>query len=54
MGAVTGFVVAGWASLGANFAIGSELLIPKKLSVPLDHCPVNLTESFLKQFRTSP
>ncbi|CAK9815791.1 Sodium-coupled monocarboxylate transporter 1 [Anthophora quadrimaculata] len=50
MGAITGFVIAGWASLGANWSIGAGLLVPKKLPVPLSHCPSNISESFLKQF----
>ncbi|XP_033191923.1 sodium-coupled monocarboxylate transporter 1 [Bombus vancouverensis nearcticus] len=50
MGAIVGFVIAGWASLGANWSIGAGLLVPKKLPVPLSHCPGNISESFLKQF----
>ncbi|KOC60800.1 Sodium-coupled monocarboxylate transporter 1 [Habropoda laboriosa] len=50
VGAITGFVIAGWASLGANWSIGAGLLVPKKLPVPLSHCPGNISESFLKQF----
>ncbi|XP_076162659.1 sodium-coupled monocarboxylate transporter 1 [Ptiloglossa arizonensis] len=50
VGAVVGFLVAGWASLGANWSIGAGLLIPKKLPVSLSHCPANVSESFLKQF----
>ncbi|OXU24865.1 hypothetical protein TSAR_005976 [Trichomalopsis sarcophagae] len=50
VGAVVGFVIAGWASLGANAAIGAGYIVPKKLPVSLDHCPVNISESFLKQF----
>ncbi|XP_058803067.1 sodium-coupled monocarboxylate transporter 2-like [Phymastichus coffea] len=51
VGAVMGFVVAGWACFGANAAIGAGLIVPKKLPVPLDHCPANISESFLKQFQ---
>lgn len=50
MGAIVGFVIAGWASLGANWSIGAGLLVPKKLPVPLSHCAGNISESFLKQF----
>ncbi|CAD1479423.1 unnamed protein product, partial [Heterotrigona itama] len=50
MGAIVGFVIAGWASLGANWSIGAGLLVPKKLPVPLSHCTGNISESFLKQF----
>ncbi|OAD54694.1 Sodium-coupled monocarboxylate transporter 1, partial [Eufriesea mexicana] len=50
VGAIVGFVIAGWASLGANWSIGAGLLVPKKLPVPLSHCPSNISESFLKQF----
>ncbi|XP_054002118.1 sodium-coupled monocarboxylate transporter 1-like [Hylaeus anthracinus] len=49
-GAVVGFVVAGWASLGAQWSIGAGELVPKKLPVPLSQCPANISESFLKQF----
>ncbi|XP_076618396.1 sodium-coupled monocarboxylate transporter 1 [Colletes latitarsis] len=50
VGAIVGFAVAGWASLGANWSIGAGLLVSKKLPVPLSHCPANVSESFLKQF----
>ncbi|KZC10219.1 Sodium-coupled monocarboxylate transporter 1 [Dufourea novaeangliae] len=50
MGAIAGFAVAGWASFGANWSIGAGQLVPKKLPVPLSHCPANISESFLKQF----
>lgn len=50
MGAIVGFVIAGWASLGANWSIGAGLLVPKKLSVVFSHCQGNISESFLKQF----
>lgn len=50
MGAIVGFVIAGWASLGANWSIGAGLLVPKKLPVPLSQCSANISESFLKQF----
>ncbi|XP_017888479.1 sodium-coupled monocarboxylate transporter 1 [Ceratina calcarata] len=50
MGAIVGFLIAGWASLGANWSLGAGLLVPKKLSVPLSHCPGNISESFRKQF----
>ena len=49
-GAIVGFVIAGWASLGANWSLGAGLLVPKKLPVALSHCPANISESFLKQF----
>ncbi|KAG6798096.1 sodium-coupled monocarboxylate transporter 1 isoform X1 [Apis mellifera caucasica] len=50
MGAIVGFVIAGWASLGANWSIGAGLLVPKKLPVLFSHCQGNISESFLKQF----
>ncbi|XP_003704114.2 sodium-coupled monocarboxylate transporter 1 [Megachile rotundata] len=50
MGAIVGFVIAGWASLGANWSIGAGLLVAKKLPVPISHCPGNISESFQKQF----
>ncbi|KAL7298372.1 hypothetical protein TKK_0008713 [Trichogramma kaykai] len=48
-GAVAGFIVAGWASLGANAAIGSGLIIPKKLPVEVSHC-TNVTQDFQDMF----
>ncbi|XP_076223835.1 sodium-coupled monocarboxylate transporter 1 [Nomia melanderi] len=50
MGAIVGFVVAGWASFGANWSIGTGQLVAKKLPVPLSHCPANISKSFLMQF----
>lgn len=48
---VVGFLISGLASLGANAAIGSGAIVPKKLPVPLDHCiSANISESFLRQF----
>ncbi|XP_011648076.1 sodium-coupled monocarboxylate transporter 2-like, partial [Pogonomyrmex barbatus] len=34
IGAIAGFVMSGWVSFGANAAIGSGLIMPKKLPVP--------------------
>ncbi|KAJ8670314.1 hypothetical protein QAD02_001573 [Eretmocerus hayati] len=51
VGAVVGFLIAGWASLGANAAIGSGFIVPQKLPVPLDDCPFNISANFLKQFQ---
>ncbi|XP_012275282.1 sodium-coupled monocarboxylate transporter 1 isoform X2 [Orussus abietinus] len=50
VGAIAGFAIAGWSSLGANASLGSGLLMPKKLPVDVSHCPGNVTEDFLKQF----
>ncbi|XP_033219008.1 sodium-coupled monocarboxylate transporter 2-like [Belonocnema kinseyi] len=50
-GAVAGFVIAGWASLGANAAIGSGVIIPQKLPVNISNCPGNISEAFLNQFK---
>ncbi|EZA50426.1 Sodium-coupled monocarboxylate transporter [Ooceraea biroi] len=48
-GAIAGFMISGWASFGSNVAIGSGLIVPKKLPVPL--CAGNSTNyDFLKQF----
>ncbi|XP_011304939.1 sodium-coupled monocarboxylate transporter 2-like [Fopius arisanus] len=49
-GAVTGFLVAGWSSLGANAMVAAGEIIPKKLPVPLTSCPSNISDSFLNQF----
>lgn len=54
MGAIVGFVIAGWASLGANWSLGAGLLVSKKLPVPLSHCPGNISESFRRQFHPGP
>jgi len=49
IGAIAGFVISGWASFGSNAAIGSGLIVPKKLLVPL--CTGNSSNyGFLKQF----
>ncbi|KAG7208083.1 hypothetical protein KM043_009658 [Ampulex compressa] len=50
VGAVTGFLFAGWASFGANAAVAAGALVPRKLPVPLTHCPSNISEAFKKQF----
>ncbi|KAL6258811.1 hypothetical protein P5V15_010757 [Pogonomyrmex californicus] len=34
IGAIAGFLMSGWVSFGANAAIGSGLIMPKKLPVP--------------------
>lgn len=51
IGAVAGFLMAGWASFGANAAIGSGLVVPKKLPVP--PCDGNINHDFVKQFEYS-
>jgi len=49
VGAIAGFAISGWASFGSNAAIGSGLIVPKKLLVPL--CAGNSSNyGFLKQF----
>jgi len=48
VGAIAGFTMAGWVSFGANGAIGSGLVVPKKLPVP--ECAGNVSQYFLKQF----
>lgn len=50
-GAIAGFVISGWASLGANAAIGSGYVMPKKLPVDYSYCPGNISEAFLDQFK---
>lgn len=51
IGAVAGFLMAGWASFGANAAIGSGLVVPKKLPVP--SCDSDISRDFVKQFEYS-
>ncbi|XP_011869219.1 PREDICTED: sodium-coupled monocarboxylate transporter 1 [Vollenhovia emeryi] len=51
IGAIAGFTMAGWVSFGANAAIGSGLVLPKKLPVP--QCAGNVSQAFLKQFEWS-
>ncbi|KAL0102302.1 hypothetical protein PUN28_018672 [Cardiocondyla obscurior] len=48
VGAIAGFAMSGWVSFGANAAIGSGLIVPKKLPVP--QCAGNVSQDFLKQF----
>lgn len=48
IGAIAGFIMSGWISFGANAAIGSGLVVPKKLPVP--QCAGNVSQDFLKQF----
>ncbi|XP_011694864.1 PREDICTED: sodium-coupled monocarboxylate transporter 1-like [Wasmannia auropunctata] len=48
VGAIAGFIMSGWVSFGANAAIGSGLVVPKKLPVP--QCAGNVSQHFLKQF----
>ncbi|XP_043502859.1 sodium-coupled monocarboxylate transporter 2-like [Polistes fuscatus] len=50
VGAVVGFLIAGWACLGANISISFGDIVPKKLPVPLTQCPGNISQSFLDQF----
>ncbi|XP_068989526.1 sodium-coupled monocarboxylate transporter 1 isoform X1 [Neodiprion pinetum] len=50
VGAIVGFTIAAWASLGANAATGAGQLRPKKLPVNLSQCPANVTENFLELF----
>ncbi|KMQ98114.1 sodium-coupled monocarboxylate transporter 1 [Lasius niger] len=51
IGAVAGFLIAGWVSFGANAAIGSGLVVPKKLPVP--PCAGDNNHDFVKQFEQS-
>lgn len=48
VGAIAGFTMSGWVSFGANAAIGSGLVVPKKL--PPVPCLGNVSQDFLKQF----
>ncbi|XP_011054030.1 PREDICTED: sodium-coupled monocarboxylate transporter 1-like isoform X1 [Acromyrmex echinatior] len=48
VGTIAGFIMSGWVSFGANAAIGSGLIVPKKLPVP--QCEGNVSQNFLKQF----
>ncbi|KAL2732696.1 sodium-coupled monocarboxylate transporter 2-like [Vespula maculifrons] len=50
VGAVVGFLIAGWACFGANISISSGVIVPKKLPVPFDQCPGNISQAFLDQF----
>ncbi|XP_014486739.1 PREDICTED: sodium-coupled monocarboxylate transporter 1-like [Dinoponera quadriceps] len=50
VGTIAGFTISGWASFGANAAIGSGVLTPRKL--PVSHCG-NVSEDFLKMFEYS-
>ncbi|XP_071563748.1 sodium-coupled monocarboxylate transporter 1 [Temnothorax nylanderi] len=48
IGAIAGFMMSGWVSFGANAAIASGLVVPKKL--PVAQCARNVSQHFLKQF----
>ncbi|TGZ50822.1 sodium-coupled monocarboxylate transporter 1-like [Temnothorax curvispinosus] len=48
IGAIAGFMMSGWVSFGANAAIASGLVVPKKL--PVAQCAGNVSQHFLKQF----
>ncbi|XP_011167300.1 sodium-coupled monocarboxylate transporter 1 [Solenopsis invicta] len=48
IGAIAGFILAGWVSFGSNAVIGSGLVRPKKLPVP--HCAGNVSQHVLRQF----
>ncbi|XP_034950469.1 sodium-coupled monocarboxylate transporter 1-like [Chelonus insularis] len=50
VGAIAGFIISGWSSLGANAMIGTGAIIPKKLPIDLTYCPSNISESILNQF----
>ncbi|KAK0170652.1 hypothetical protein PV328_008477 [Microctonus aethiopoides] len=50
VGAISGFIIAGWSSLGSNAMIGTKTIIPKKLPVDLTYCPTNISDDFLHQF----
>lgn len=50
IGAISGFIIAGWSSLGSNAMIGTKTIIPKKLPVDLTYCPTNISDDFLHQF----
>ncbi|XP_072747125.1 sodium-coupled monocarboxylate transporter 2 isoform X2 [Anoplolepis gracilipes] len=51
IGAVAGFIISGWVSFGANAAIGSGLIVPKKLPVPV--CEGDINHDFVNQFERS-
>ncbi|GAB1864998.1 Sodium-coupled monocarboxylate transporter 1 [Camponotus japonicus] len=51
IGAIAGFAIAGWASFGANAAVGSGLIVPKKLPVP--PCSGDINHDFVNQFERS-
>ncbi|XP_077270463.1 sodium-coupled monocarboxylate transporter 1 isoform X2 [Temnothorax americanus] len=48
IGAIAGFMMSGWVSFGANAAIASGLVVPKKL--PVAQCAGNVSQHFLNQF----
>ncbi|KAK0178466.1 hypothetical protein PV327_007357 [Microctonus hyperodae] len=50
VGAISGFIIAGWSSLGSNAMIGTKTIIPKKLPVNLTYCPTDINDDFLNQF----
>ncbi|XP_008553145.1 sodium-coupled monocarboxylate transporter 1 isoform X2 [Microplitis demolitor] len=41
VGAIAGFLISGWSSLGANAMIGTGAVIPKKLPVDFSYCSGN-------------
>ncbi|XP_025163357.1 sodium-coupled monocarboxylate transporter 1 isoform X2 [Harpegnathos saltator] len=49
IGTIAGFAVSGWASFGANAAIGSDVLRPRKLPIPYEHCG-NVSHDFALMF----
>lgn len=42
--------MAGWVSFGANAAIASGLVVPKKLPLPVEQCGGNVSSEFPKPF----
>ncbi|XP_029664793.1 sodium-coupled monocarboxylate transporter 1-like [Formica exsecta] len=51
IGAIAGFMMSGWVSFGANAAIGSGLVVPKKL--PVSSCTEDINYVFVNQFEQS-
>ncbi|XP_066599896.1 sodium-coupled monocarboxylate transporter 1-like [Prorops nasuta] len=50
VGTIVGFAIAGWASFGANASVSAGTIVAKKLPVPVDQCPGNVSQAFLDQF----
>ncbi|XP_070158859.1 sodium-coupled monocarboxylate transporter 1 isoform X8 [Polyergus mexicanus] len=51
IGAIAGFMMSGWVSFGANAAIGSGLVVPKKL--PVSSCTEDINNVFINQSERS-
>ncbi|XP_024939182.1 sodium-coupled monocarboxylate transporter 2 isoform X2 [Cephus cinctus] len=50
VGAIAGFMIAGWASLGANASLGSGQLVPKKIPMDVAYCPANISDKYFEMF----